>query len=129
MEYTDKYTYSDFDSRLKVTKEGAVLIKYDQDVIIQSIKTILSTISGERVRTPLGSSLIRMLFEPVNQKNVLMIKQKIIKDIQIYEPRVDLLNLQVQAYPDENRYELSMNLRIRELGLTFPYTTNLQSFA
>lgn len=123
------YTYSDFDSRLKVTKKGSVLIKYDQDVIIQSIKTILATITGERVRSPLGSSLIKMLFEPVNQENVIVMKQKILRDIQTYEPRVDILNLQVQAYPDSNRYEINMNLRIRKLGMVFPFTTNLRSFA
>lgn len=123
------YTYSDFDSRLKITKEGSVMIKYDQDVIIQSIKTILATITGERVRSPLGSSLIKMLFEPVNQENVIVIKQKILRDIQTYEPRVDILNLQVQAYPDNNRYEVKMNLRIRKLGMVFPFTTNLRSFA
>lgn len=123
------YTYSDFDSRLKVTKKGSVLIKYDQDVIIQSIKTILATITGERVRSPLGSSLIKMLFEPVNQENVIIMKQKILRDIQTYEPRVDILNLQVQAYPDSNRYEINMNLRIRKLGMVFPFTTNLRSFA
>lgn len=123
------YTYSDFDSRLKITKEGSVMIKYDRDVIIQSIKTILATITGERVRSPLGSSLIKMLFEPVNQENVIVMKQKILRDIQTYEPRVDILNLQVQAYPDNNRYEVKMNLRIRKLGMVFPFKTNLRSFA
>jgi phage baseplate assembly protein W len=123
------YTYSDFDSRLKITKEGSVLIKYDQDVIIQSIKTILATITGERVRSPLGSSLIRMLFEPVTQENVLVMKQKMFRDIQTYEPRVEILDLQVQAYPDSNRYEINMNLRIRDLGMVFPFTTNIRSFA
>lgn len=122
------YTYSDFDSRLTITREGSILIKYDRDVIIQSIKTILSTITGERVRSPIGSSLIRMLFQPINDDNIAEIQYRIQSDITRFEPRVEILNLQVIPNYDANRYDIVMNIKIKELGEVIPFTTSLKAF-
>jgi phage baseplate assembly protein W len=122
------YTYSDFDSRLTITREGSILIKYDRDVIIQSIKTILSTITGERVRSPIGSSLIRMLFQPINDDNIAEIQYRIQSDITRFEPRVEILNLQVSPNYDANRYDIVMNIKIKELGEVIPFATSLKAF-
>jgi hypothetical protein len=117
------YKYSDADSRLKKTSTGNVLVKYDEDVIEQSIKTIFATISGERVRSPFGSNLIRFLFDPMNKTTTKRIRRTILGSIEQYEPRVELLNVEVIPFYDNHYYEVIIQYRIIGLkGLFETYT-------
>jgi phage baseplate assembly protein W len=105
------------------------VILYDYDVIKQSIKTILSTLSGERVRSPLGASVIRHLFEPIDPETAQDIKDTITDAILTYEPRVS--NISVVVYPnyDGNYYEVGVSVKIKQIQQTLTFNTKLRSFS
>lgn len=120
------YTYSDMDSRLSITREGNVKVVYDEDAIIQSIKTILTTITGERVRNPIGSSLVQYLFRQMTPDTADDIRRLIRRNITQYEPRVTLNRVQVTPLYDQNRYELVIDLLINEIDRRITFRQNLR---
>jgi phage baseplate assembly protein W len=123
------HVYSDFKSDLSIRIGGDVEVLYDEDVIIQSLKTIFSTVSGERVRNPIGSSLVRLLFEPVNGNTSRKIEREIRKSIELWESRVDIRSLSVIPYIDQNVYDVSIEVTSRGIGRSIIFRNRLRSFA
>lgn len=123
------YTYSDFKTDLSVTTKGNPSVVYDKDVIIQSLKTIFATVSGERVRNPIGSALVRLLFEPMTAATVRDIKYELKRVIEIYEPRVTIKSLRVRANPDQNYYDIDIDFYIAELNQRAGFRNRLRSLA
>lgn len=108
-------TYSDFDSKLSILNDGNVKIVKDEMCIAQSINTILSTVSGERVRNPLGSSIVQYLFQPITKVTVAQIRKTIHDSIKRFEPRVQLDRVDVRPNYERNRYDIVIDMRVREL--------------
>lgn len=121
------FVYSDLDSRLHVKNSGEIKIVYDEEVITQSIKTILSTISGERVRNPIGSSLVRLLFEPMTIDTARDIKQRMVEDIRRNEPRIADLSVFVRPDFDGNSYDVVINARVRQISRPIEIQTRLRA--
>lgn len=122
------YTFSDFDSQLQITNSGNVKVVYDIDVILQSIKHIFTTVSGERVRSPFGGSLIRFLFQPMNEDLVYDIRRAIVQTINKFEPRVEILNINIFPNYDANYYDITLDLYIREINESAQYNAKLRAF-
>jgi len=117
------YIYSDSDSKLKKESTGNIDINYDGDVIDQSVRTIFATITGERVRNPIGSTLVRYLFEPMTQDTVDDIKNEIRRALGKWEPRISLRTVIVRPEYDQNYYKVWIVYDI--VGLTGQYQTQL----
>lgn len=124
-----EYVYSDFDSTLSIDASGNVITVKDREAVIQSVKHIFSTVSGERVRSPLGSSLISLLFEPITNDTANAIRQRLAEDIGRYEPRIVTSKLQVTPDPDRNWFEVRFVFQVRKIQRTFTFETRLRSFA
>lgn len=107
--------YTDFDNKLMIRNDGNVNVVEDEECIAQSINNILSTISGERVRNPIGSSLVQYLFQPITRITADQIRRTIAESIQRFEPRVSLTRVDINGDLDANRYNIVIDLRIREL--------------
>lgn len=122
-------TYSDFHPKLRLTSSGNVSVIYDEDVIIQSIRTILATVQGERVRTNFGSSMVRYLFEPISVDTAEDIRAGLIEAIVKHEPRVEVSRVMVRPDPDANSYSVMIELYISELSKRKIFETKLRSFA
>ena len=116
---TPKNYFSDMDAYLK-HKDGAPKIHLDVECVIQGIYSVLSTISGERVRNPLGSTLIKYLFRPVTRTTADGIQQTILKDLSTHEPRVKVQDIRVIPDPDEGTYHVRMEIMIVGLHDTRP---------
>lgn len=123
------YVYSDIENPLIVKQCGNVGIVYDEAVIVQSIKNILATIAGERVRSPLGSSLLRYLFEPMSKQAENQIRDTMITDIMKHEPRLSDLQVYVRANFDKNYYDVIVIAAIREVRRPVEIRTRLRSMA
>jgi phage baseplate assembly protein W len=108
-------TYSDLDTKLTIRKDGNLRVVEDEDCIAQSINTILSTISGERVRNPIGSSIVQYLFQPMSRTTADQIRRTVFESINRYEPRVQLVRVDIMANLDQNRYDIVIDMRISEL--------------
>lgn len=123
------FVYSDFESTLRITDSGNVKVLYDDDVIIQSIRHIIATMKGERVRTDFGSSLIRVLFEPMTEYTTETIRRLLFEGIRTYEPRVSIKTILVSPNYRNGSYSISMELVIREIDKLIVYDTMLKNFS
>lgn len=122
------YVYSDMDRNLSIGNDGNVKVIYDEDVINQSIKTILATITGERIRNPIGSRLIELLFEPMDRITENEIVDEIAATIARYEPRVTIINIELNGVPDQNYYEFNLIYRISGLLGRYNFETKIKTF-
>lgn len=104
-----KNTFIDIDNGLKVTRLGNVRTLEGTDVIKQSIKTILSTIPGERVRQPdFGCRIYTRLFEPVDFEIAEDIQEDIQEALSTFEPRINLQQILVEPEYDNNKYRIEI---------------------
>jgi len=73
-------------------------IKSDKNLISESISRILMTTPGERVGRPnFGSGLRKLLFETTNDIYLQDLKRMIESAINLYEPRVNVRDVVVNA--------------------------------
>lgn len=123
------YIYSDIKHPLNITPSGNVELVYDEDAIVQSVKAILSTIAGERVRSPMGSNLIRYLFEPMAKNSENIIRNAMMKDIMKHEPRLSDLKIYVRANFDNNVYDVIVIATVSRVRRPIEFRTKLRSMA
>lgn len=105
---------SDLDSRLHINSDGNIRVIYGKDVIDRSIRNILSTRKGERVRRPeYGSDLYRYLWNPITEDSLLMIENDVKQSLERFEDRIDIRDVRVRGDPDKNLIEIDVNYTIR----------------
>ncbi len=106
----DDTLYSDFLVNFNAHPDNSQLIRnVNEDAIIRSLKNLLFTNKYERLFQPtIGSNLKNLLFEPVSPQTESNIKEEIKRLIENYEPRVNIVDLVVSAYPDRNAYIVSL---------------------
>jgi phage baseplate assembly protein W len=111
---TTERTYRDLD--LNFTKHPVkkdVSKHINEFAVINSVKNLVSTNYFERpFRPQIGSGLRDLLFENVDPIVSSQLERAIEETITNYEPRVQIINILVTAYPDENRYNVSMTFYI-----------------
>ena len=121
------YVYSDVNSALKRESKGDIKVEYDGEAVVQSIRNIFSTISGERVRNPIGSVLLRYLFEPMSDDTADDIRTEIIQNIRKYEPRVRTLKVDVKGDRDNHIYIVTIRITIDRFTQPLKFQMNLRS--
>lgn len=102
--------FSDFLTSFVKTPVGNQLAKVTNERSInQSLKSIILTDLGERLFQPnFGSNVRAMLFENNIESNVTAIEFYITNSIQLNEPRVNLLGVNINVGVDE--HELIVNV-------------------
>ena len=81
--------------------------------VINSVKNLVSTNFFERpFRPQIGSGLRSLLFENVDPIISAQLERAIQETLWNYEPRVDVTSVIATAYPDENRYNVSLTFFI-----------------
>jgi len=103
-------TYSDLDLRF-LPQPGTkdVSFSYDEQAVIRSVKNLLLTGPFERPFQPLlGSQINKLLFEPINPLTAGLLEDEIVRTINNYEPRASVANISINAYPDQDAYQVSM---------------------
>lgn len=121
------YVYTDLESNLTTTVSGDFVVLKDDEVIIQSIKTIFATINGERVRNPIGSVLIKLLFEPMNDDTAFAIKSVVHRSVLQFEPRLEQVEVSIKPDYDNNIYIVNLTCKVRKLNKLVKFQTNLRS--
>lgn len=124
-----KYVYSDAKIGLEVDHNGVVDVVYDEDCIRQSIMTIFSTVSLERVRNPIGSRLIELLFQPINDEVARTIRRELRSVIERWEPRVTITKLIIRPEYEDRAYSVEATYTINKLGKEYNLRTGLRSFS
>jgi hypothetical protein len=99
-----KSLYSDF--HMDFFKNPVSLdlaVNRDEEAVKQSIKNLLLTDRGERPFQPnLGSDIRKMLFENLTPNTSLVMREMIRETVEQYEPRANLIGVDIIATPDNN---------------------------
>lgn len=121
-----KYVYQDFNvmsmETLYTNNIGAKKVKtdlnvsYDMQAVKNSITNLLSTKKSEKILSPeYGLRLEDYLFEPITETTATAIANEILNAISIFEPRVQVVELQVIPFPDQYQYVINLALRVPTL--------------
>ena len=89
-----------------------ILLK-NETAIARSIRNLVFTLPGERFfNEDLGSKVSKVLFENMDEISASIIKDEIENTINNYEPRVDLISVNVSPNYDENEFNVTINYYI-----------------
>ena len=87
--------------------------------IARSIRNLIMTVPGDRPFNPvLGSQVTNLLFETLDKLTASSIKSEIENTIVNFEPRVRLNDVTVDARPDNNQFDVSIQYNI--IGIDLP---------
>lgn len=90
-----------------------ILVNKNETAIARSVRNLVLTGPGERFFNPyLGSSVKGSLFENMDFTTVASIKDGIELTINNYEPRVDLIEVNVEPDYDQNEYNVTIKYYI-----------------
>jgi phage baseplate assembly protein W len=85
----------------------------NEAAITQSLKNLVQTRFGERLMQPkIGSSVYDMLFEPLDVFSGIELQSRISTTIKNYEPRVEVLEVQVGILEEEDSAVVNVTYRI-----------------
>ena len=106
--------FSDFDTQLSINLDGNIKILKGKDTISASIRNILSTKKGERIRRPsFGANLWWHLWNPITEDNLLLIEQDIRKALEENEDRINLQSVNVRGDPNRSLIEINVYYELR----------------
>ena len=85
----------------------------NETAIARSVRNLILTQPGERFfNQNLGSKVSRTLFENLDQISASVIKDEIENTINNYEPRVDLIDVNVEPNYDDNEFNVTIRYYI-----------------
>lgn len=106
------FVYNDLNLKLNRFNND-LIFDYDRSAIKNSLRNLFNTLPGQRFLFPkYGCNLQKYLFEPINETTAYLIGQDISMSIADYEPRVELKKCKVIAIPEENTYDVTLELNI-----------------
>jgi phage baseplate assembly protein W len=121
------YTDLRLDLELNYTKDPRLksgeIIKdiqasYDIEAIKNSLFNLFTTIPGQKILNPIyGLNLFQFLFSGITDENARAMGEIILRGIQKYEPRVDVAKIFVAPDPDNNTYEIGLQLNVPSLNI------------
>ena len=106
---------------------GDIFKKTEIAAAKQAIKNLLMT---NRMEKPFvanfGADITGALFELADGESDYFLKKDIISTIQIFEPRVQVLNLEVKVDPDYNRLGVKLEFKLRNTKEVAEFSTTLR---
>jgi phage baseplate assembly protein W len=112
-----------------ISETSEVAMTADEEDIQASLKIMLGTAAGERFMNPkYGLDLHEMLFEPMGTTAKTLLKDRVKYAILIYEPRINLLSLELDTSAElEGRISINLEYIVRSTNsrynLVFPFYT------
>jgi phage baseplate assembly protein W len=122
---TLKKIFTDIDMTFtKHPGKGDIVLSYDDQSVIRSVRNLLLTNFYERPFQPkLGSNINRLLFENISPVTAHAIEQEISNVISNFEPRATISDINVDAVPDNNAFYVRVTFFIG--NNTTPTAVNL----
>ena len=98
---------------------GDLITLKNENAIARAVRNIVLTTPGEKFFDPdFGSSVSEILFENVDDITAVSIKDEIKSSLNNYEPRVELIDVNVDPNFDENQFDVLITYRI--IGVDIP---------
>jgi len=121
-------TYKDLDFTFKQNPNtNDVGIKKNNAAVIQSCLNILRTNNGERpFNYDFGANLRSYLFENLNQVTAANMSTSINVALKNYEPRIEVLNTNIQARADENEVRITVTGRVKSTNEIIDIATTIE---
>jgi phage baseplate assembly protein W len=95
-----------------------IKVSYDEFAIKNSLINIFNTIPGQRFLVPLfGSDLKAQLFQPITESRGVGIGKEIKRSIELWEPRVTIISIEVEGFPEEHEYRVLIVIEIERLKI------------
>ena len=92
---------------------GDLIALKNENAIARAVRNIVSTTPGEKFFDPdFGSSVGEILFENVDEISAVSIQDEIRNCLGNYEPRVELIEVNVNPNYDENQFDVLITYRI-----------------
>ena len=92
---------------------GDLITLKNENAIARAVRNIVSTTPGEKFFDPdFGSSVGEILFENVDEISAVSIQDEIRNCLGNYEPRVELIEVNVNPNYDENQFDVLITYRI-----------------
>jgi phage baseplate assembly protein W len=119
--------YVDLDLSFKVnpfTKD--IYLKTDEDAVKTALRNLIQTNNFERPFHPeIGTQIQSLLFEPFSPAVRVAMKRTIENAINIYEPRVRLVDLIIAESPDTNDLDVTIVFTLKNSDRPITITTLL----
>lgn len=107
--YKDFYTNFNVKAGTTGRQKGDLYVLTDADAVKTSIKNLVLTDPNERFFKPyLGGGIRRSLFDNISPNTEEIIKTQIEYTILNYEKRARVVEIYVNAVPDENKYAVTI---------------------
>ena len=91
----------------------------NENAIARAVRNIVLTSPGEKLFNPeFGSSISEILFENVDDITAISIQDEISSSLKNYEPRVELIDVNVDPNFDQNQFDVRITYRI--VGVDIP---------
>lgn len=118
-------TYSDLDFNFTAHPvTGDVVRRFDESAVKNALKNLILTSNYERpFHSEIGSPIKRLLFEPATPMLEVLINRAIVDTVTNFEPRVELLNVDVVVSEDD--YNVYVSIEFRIINTTKPLTLDL----
>lgn len=107
--------YSDFHKDLTISPISKDLaVKRDEDAVKEAMKNLLLTDRGERLFQPfLGGDIRSTLFEQMTPATLKILEEKVKEVINNYEPRVELIKVEVLGDYENNGVYVTVYFYLR----------------
>jgi phage baseplate assembly protein W len=107
-------TFSDLDLNFTahpVTKD--ITLRFDENAVKTSLRNLILTSNYERpFHSEIGSPIKRLLFEPATPMTQVMIKKAVEDTVINFEPRVQLLDVDVNVSGENNSVYVSIYFKL-----------------
>jgi phage baseplate assembly protein W len=92
----------------RIDRQGRVAWSVGEQNVRESIRILLTTRPGERLFIPdMGAGLDRLLFEPNTVTTRESMKDRIIRTLQQWEPRIAVETVEVEADPNDGQVAIA----------------------
>lgn len=120
----NKANYVDVDLSFEPTSGGDIYKKKDVAAVKQAIKNLVLTNHLEKPFLPLyGGNITTLLFELAYDDVDEDVRDNIINNIKLYEPRAEILDIDVKAFPDTNSIRVTIEFKVLNNPQIVTFTT------
>lgn len=93
-------------------------VSNDVAAIKNSLFNLFTTIPGQKILNPIyGLNILQFLFTGISDENARAMGNVVLRGIQKYEPRVEVVKIYVMADPENQTYEIGLKLNVPTLNI------------
>ena len=121
-----KQVFRDLDVTFAAKPSKEISVKKDAASVKQSVKNLILTNHFEKPFQPFfGGNVRGLLFELADDVTGSEVEEQIVSAIQQYEPRAQLISVDVNSQPDRNSLAVTITFKVVNTQEIVTFTTNL----